>query len=131
HRCPYHAALAREAFAGGEIGVVLIGQAAHEPPARPRDLGWIERKILILCELQRDRFDFAQPGGATEFAAAPTHAPEQRCFVPNAYLPQLYARPESAGEVAHELPEIDPSLGSKEERQLVAIPLPLCLGHLH
>src|SRR5690606_2544249 len=57
--CTQNAPLAGKALAGGEVRVVFIGEAAHEPPTRARDLRRVQREILVLGELQRDRFDLA------------------------------------------------------------------------
>ena len=85
---------AREALAGREIGIVLVGQAAHQAAAGAGDLRRIERKVLVLRELQRDRLDLAQPGGAAELAAAAADPTQEGRFIANADLSQLDARPE-------------------------------------
>ena len=58
-------------------------------------------------------------------------APEQRGLVAHADLLQFDARSEGAGQVAHELPEVDSFLCSEVDNQLVAVELPLGLGDLH
>src|SRR5690606_31506983 len=73
----------------------------------------------------------AQPGRAAQLAPAAAHAAEQRRFIADADLLQLDARAEGAREVAHELAEVDASLGGEVDGELVAVELPLRLTDLH
>src|SRR5690606_16822331 len=62
----HHLPLSREPLARSEIGVVLVGEAAHQAPARSGDLRRVERKVLVLGELKRNRLYLAEPGRAAK-----------------------------------------------------------------
>src|SRR4030042_898915 len=52
------------------VRIVLVDQAAHQPPADPGELRRVERQLLVLRHLDRDRLEVAQEGRAAELPAA-------------------------------------------------------------
>src|SRR5690606_15495630 len=117
--------LARELLPGLQVGLVLVGQTAHETAAAAGDLRRIQRQPLVLGQLEADRLDLAQPRRATQLAAAPAHAAEEGRLVPHTDLLQLDAGPERSRQVANQLAEVDATLGREVDRQLVPVELPL------
>ncbi len=118
-------------LSGGEVRIVFVRQAAHQPATGAGNLRRVEREVLILGELQGDRLDLPEPGGAAEFSTATPHPTEQRGLVADADLPQLDACAERTRQIANELAEIHPTFGGEVEGELVPVPLPFRLGDLH
>ena len=124
-------AFLRKALAALHVELVLVAQAAHQPPARAGDLRRIERQPLILRDAEVHGTQLGQPRRRAVLAAAAADAVEPLGFVAHADLLQLDARAEHRRELAHERAEVDALLGREVERQLLAIPLPLGVGQLH
>jgi len=101
HGGAQHPPLLGEPLARLHVEIVLVAEAAQQPPAAARDLRRVERQVLILGERQAHRAQLRQPARAAVLATAPAHAVEPLRLVPRADLPQLDARVEQAREVAH------------------------------
>ena len=123
--------LAGQALVEISVGLRLVLQAAHQPPAAARDLRRVEGQVLVLCHFDRNRREFAQPGVAAQRPAAAPDAAEQLRLVADADLPELDARAENAGQVLHELAEINPSVGREIEENLAVVKGVLRLDELH
>ena len=63
------------------------------------------------------------------FAAVLTQ--DEHILVPDADLPQLDAGPEHAGQVPHQLPEVHPAVGGKEEHGLVPLEIAFHIHQAH
>src|SRR3954452_15675437 len=95
--------------------IVLVGEAAEEPPALPGDLRRIQAEVLSLGHLDGDRPEILEPGRAAEGAAADADAADQPRFVARSNLHHLHPHGKPARQVADELPEVHSSLGGKVE----------------
>ena len=81
----------REALAALHVELVLVAQAAHQAPARARDLRRIERELLVLRDLQVHRAQLGQPRRRAVLAAAAADAAEPLRLVAHADLLELDA----------------------------------------
>src|SRR5207302_8274170 len=113
------------------VEVVLVVEAAQQPPAGTGNLDRVEREVLVFGDRQADGAQLGQPAGATVLPTAAPDAGEAPRFVARADLTQLDARPEQARQVAHQGPEVDPLLGREIDREFAAVPLPFRVGDLH
>src|SRR5258708_36336589 len=100
-----------EALAGLHVEVVLVTQTAEQPAAAARDLGRIERQVLILVDREADRPQLRQPAGAAVLAAAAPYAVEPLGLVSSADLTHLDPRGEQARQGAHQRAAIHALLG--------------------
>ena len=116
-----------DAFAVGDF----VAQAALQATAHPRQLGRVQAEVLLLGHLDRHRLERLQPGRAAERTAAGAVAAEHPRFVSYADLAHLDPRPEVRGEVAHQLPEIDPAFSRVIEDQPRAVEQLFDAGQLH
>ena len=130
-RGPHALPLAGESLAGLDVELVLVLEAAEQPPATARDLRGVEREVLVLGEREIDRPQLGEPGGAAVLPATAPDAGEAGGLVADPDLPQLDAGAEERGEIADQCPEIDPLLGGEVDGELVPVPLPLGVAHLH
>jgi hypothetical protein len=110
---------------------MLILEAAEQAAAPARDLGRVEREVLVFGQAEINGRQLLEPGGAAVFPAAATDAGQPGCLVPHADLPQLNPGAEQRSEIAHQRSEIDPLIGREVDGQLVPVPLPLGIAHLH
>ena len=113
------------------IGLLLVLQAAHEPPAGAGDLGGVQGQVLGLGHLDGHGLELVQEGGAAEGLAADAQAAQHLGLVPHADLAQLDAGVDGAGQVLHQGPEVHPALGGEEEEDLVPLKAPLRVHQLH
>src|SRR5258708_16958452 len=88
----------------------LVAQAALQAAALPRELRRIEAEVLLLGHLDRHGLERAQPGGAAERPAAGAVAAEHLRLVADADLAHLDPHAKVPGQIADELPKIDPRL---------------------
>ena len=120
-----------EAPAGGDIELVLVLEAAEQATASARDLAGVEGEMLVLGEPQVDRRKLLEPRRAAVLAAAASDAGQPRGLVADADLPELDAGAEQRGEVPDEGAEVDALLRGEVDGELVPIPLPFGVAHLH
>ena len=113
------------------IGVLLIFQAAHQPSAGAGDLGGIQAEILGLGHLDGDGQEPVQKLGAAEGPPADAETAHHFGLVPDADLTQLDPGPEHAGQIPHQLPEVHPTIGGKEENDLTAVKAGRYVHQLH
>ena len=113
------------------IDVLLVFQAAHQPPAGAGDLGGIEGEVLGLCHLNGYRLELVQELGTAEGPAADAQAAQHLGLVPHTDLPQLDAGMDGAGQVLHQGPEVHPAFRREEEEHLVSLKAVLRLHQLH
>src|SRR5262245_15375290 len=59
----------RERASERDVGLVLVAEAALQPAAHPRELRRVQREVLCLRHLDRDRVELAQPRAAAELAS--------------------------------------------------------------
>ena len=99
---------------------VLVLQAAHQPPARPRDPHRVDRQVLVLGHPDRHRLEVLEEGGAAQVAAARADPALQPRLVPRADLPQLDPGLEPAAQVADQRAEVDPVRGAEVHHEHVS-----------
>src|SRR3954453_2958073 len=87
--------------------------------------------MLVLGQSEVDRRKLLEPGRATVLPAAPAHTREPGRLIPYPDLAQLDPGAEQRGQVPDQRPEVDALVGREEDGQLVPIPLPLRVAHLH
>ena len=87
---------------------VLVLQAAHQPPARPRDPQRVHRQVLVLGHPDRHRLEVLQEGGAAQVAPARPDPALQPRLVPRADLPQLHPGLQPPAQVADQRAEVNP-----------------------
>src|SRR5581483_12410814 len=88
----------------------LVEQAALEPPAVAEEPAVVERDVLRLGHLHRDRIEPPEGARAAELPPARTDPVLHPGHVAGPDLPHLDARVELPGELAHQLAEVDPAL---------------------
>src|SRR5262249_6810192 len=99
----------------------LVAQAALQPAAESGQLRGIEAQVLLLGHLDRDRLERLQERRAAQRAPAGAVAADHLGFVADADLAHLDPRAEFAGELAHQLAEIDAAVGGEVEHQLRSV----------
>src|SRR5262249_19865617 len=111
----------RHAFArAGQIAahlavrLVLVAQAALEPPALPGELRRRDRQPLLLHHLDRDRLERSQPRGAAELASADADPARRLRPVARSDLLHLDAGLQRVGDLTSEGAEVEPLLGRQE-----------------
>src|SRR5690606_29480733 len=92
-------ALARHALEQLAVHVVLVLQAAHQPPARPRDLLGVERQLLVARHADADGVEALQPGRAAGAVAAHPQRAEDARLVARAHVGEL----DAGARVLHQL----------------------------
>src|SRR4051812_38108688 len=121
------AAAVLDAIAVGQF----IAEAAFQAAALPRELRGVQAELLLLGHLDRDRLERRQERRAAERPSARTVAAEHLGLVAHADLAHLDADVEVAGEVAHQLAEIDARLRGVIEDQPRAVERVLDARQLH
>ena len=119
------------ALDGVLIGVLLVFQAAHQPSAGAGDLGGVQAQALGLGHLDGHRQELVHELGAAEGSSADAQSADHLGLVPHADLPQLDAGAEHAGQILHQLTEVHPPVGGKEEQDLAAVKAALHPHQLH
>src|SRR5215510_753364 len=99
-------------------GRLLVPQAALQAAAQPRQLRRVETEVLLLRHLDRDRLEGLQEGRAAQRAAAGAIAADHLGFVADADLAHLDAGAKLAGQLAHQLAEIDAAVRREVEHEL-------------
>ena len=127
--------LARRVDAGQPAAQLLVGrelveQAALQPAAVAEQAAVGQRHVLRLGHLHRDRLELLQVRRAAELAAAGADAVHHPRGVAGADLPHLDARAELAGEIAHEVAEVDAVLGVEVHGHPPLGPVQLDVDHL-
>ena len=102
------------------VRLELVAQAAHQAPAHARDLGGVERQVLLLGHADGHRLELATKARAAQLLAAGGVAADQPRLVAHADLAHVHAHVETVGEVAHELAEVHALLSGKVEDGLLA-----------
>ena len=113
------------------IRLLLIPQAAHQPPACAGDLYRVERHRLCFRHLGADGLEVVQKLVAAERPPADAETAEHFRLVAHADLPQLDARAEHAREVFYQLAEVHAPVGGEEEEDLVPLKRALDVHELH
>ena len=113
------------------IGVLLIFQAAHQPPAGAGNFRGVQGQTLGLGHFDGHGHKVIQKLGTAEGAAADPQASQHLGLVPDADLPQLDAGPEHRRQVLYQLPEVHPPVGGEEEQNLVPLKAALHPHQLH
>ena len=113
------------------IPIALVFQTAHEPPADSRDLGRVEREILLLCHTDGNGHEVAEKGGTAERPSAAAHAAHHLCLVAHTDLTQFDARAEHTREFAHELAKVDAPVRRKVKEHLREVEGELHINELH
>ena len=103
------------------IGVLLVLEAAHQPPAGAGDLGGVQAQVLGLGHLDGHGQEPVQELGAAEGPPADAKAADHLGLVPDADLPQLDSGAEDGGQVPDQLPEVHPPVGGEVEHDFVAV----------
>src|ERR1051326_4573153 len=67
-------ALLGEPLPRGDVELVLVLEAAEQPPAPARDLGRVEGEVLVLGEGETHRPERGEPARAAVFLPAPAHS---------------------------------------------------------
>src|SRR5262249_36108214 len=108
HAAPGAEGAAHRGNALGAVAVLhqLVGEAAHQPPACARDLAGVERELLFLGHLERDRVELLEPGGAAERTPARAAAVQALGLVAYPDLAQLDARVEFRRQVLDQVAEV-------------------------
>src|SRR6185503_14747253 len=114
----------RKTLAALDVKLVLVAQAAHQPAARPRDLGRVERQPLILRYSEIHGPQLRKPRRRAVLPAAAPDSVETLGLVTDADLFELDAGAKERSEIADEIPEVDALVSGEIERELLAIPLP-------
>src|SRR5947208_1546626 len=89
HRGAQHSPLLGEPLARLHVEVVLVAEAAQQPPAPAGDLRRVERQVLILGERQAHRPQLGEPARAAVLPAAAADAVEPLGLVARPDLAQL------------------------------------------
>ncbi|MPN14147.1 hypothetical protein SDC9_161473 [bioreactor metagenome] len=103
----------RHPLHGVFISVLLVFQAAHQPPAGAGNLGGVQAEVLGLGHFNRNRQKRVQKLGAAKGPPADAESADHFRLVPHANLPQLDPRPKHSGQIPHQLPEVHPPVGGK------------------
>src|SRR5262245_40373046 len=85
-----------------QVRFVLVAQATLEPPAHAGELRRIEREVLLLGHLDRDRVEFPQPRRAAKLAATRADRAHELGFVAGADLLHLDPHAQLLGDVTHQ-----------------------------
>src|SRR5437660_20814 len=109
----------------------LVAKAALQPPALPRQLRRVQAELLLLRHLDRHGLERLEPRRAAERPAAGPVAAQHLRLVADADLPHLDPRAEVRREVAHQLTEIDSSLGRVIEDEARPVEELRHAGELH
>ena len=102
-------------------GLVLVFQAAHQTAANTGDLRRIERKVLVLGQVDGDRMKVVEVGRAAQLTAAAAEAADHLRLVAHADLAQLDTGAEHAGQILDQLAEVYAAVRSEVEQQLVHV----------
>ena len=101
------------------VDLMLVFEAAHQTATGTRDLGRVEREILLLCHVDGNRLEVIQKGRAAQRAAADTQTTEHLSLVAHTDLAQLDAGAEDRGEILDEITEVDAAVGGEIKQHLV------------
>jgi len=113
------------------VRLVLVSQAALEPPAATADLRQIQGGLLELGHGHGDRFEGLEEVLAAAFPSAGLEICEQPGFVAGSDLAHLDTRLKLGGESPNQLPKIDPLLGHEEQDDPLAAEDLLAIDDLH
>ena len=102
------------------VRLELVAQAAHETAARAGDLVGVERQVLLLCHADGHGLKAAAKARAAQLLAAVAKASHERGLLAHADLAHVDALAQLAGEVAHELAEVDALVGREVADALLA-----------
>src|SRR5437867_5240809 len=114
-----------------DVGLVLVAQAALEPPAHAGELRGVQRQALLLRHLDRHGLELLQPRGAAQLAPAGADAAGHLGLVARADLLHLDARAQELGELPSEVAEVDALRTREEEGHLARVEGRLGLDQLH
>ena len=115
------AALLRRDLLQLGIGFILIFQAAHQAAAHARNFRRVERQILILRHIDRNRMEVLQIRAAAQLTPASAQTADHLRFVAHADLPQLDARAEHAGQILDQLAEVHATVGGEVKQHFVHV----------
>src|SRR5437773_1166037 len=104
-----------------DVRLVLVAQAALEPPAHAGELRGVERQALLLRHPDRHRLELLQPRGAAQLAPARADSARHLGLVARADLLHLDARAQQLAQLAPQVAEVDPLLAREEEGDLARV----------
>ena len=113
------------------IGLLLVFEAAHEPPASAGDLGGVQTEVLRLGHLDGDGLEIVEEFLAAERTAAHAESADHLGLVAHADLPELDARAEGGRQILDQLAEVHAALGREEEQDLAAVKRAFRRDELH
>src|SRR6266478_3094681 len=90
-----------------DVGLVLVAEAALEPPAHAGELRGVERQTLLLRHPDRHGLELLQPRGAAQLAPARTDPARNLGLVARADLLHVDARAQQLAQLA---PKADSAL---------------------
>ena len=118
-------------FDQGFIGILLIFQAAHKPPAGAGNFGGVQRKTLSLCHFDGNRLKVIQKLLAAEGTATDAKSTHHFCLVSYTNLAQLNAGTEHTSKVFDEVTEIYPAICCEIKENLTAVKVVFGRNQLH
>src|SRR5436309_14757887 len=104
-----------------DVRLVLVAQAALEPPAHAGELRGVDRQALPLPHPARHGLELLQPGGAAQLASARADPACHLGLVARADLLHLDARAQQLAQLAPQVAEVDPLLAREEEGDLARV----------
>ena len=113
------------------VGLLLVAQTAHKSATVARDLGGIEREILLLCHLNGHLTEIGEEACAAKGSAANAETADKLCLVTNTDLTKLDTGAEHRSQVLNKLAEIHSAVGGKVEEKLGVIEGVLRFYQLH
>src|SRR5438477_9626491 len=104
-----------------DVRLVLVAQAALEPPAHAGELRGVERQALLLRHPDRHGLELLQPRGAAQLAPARPDPARHFGLVARADLLHLDARAQQLAQLAPQVAEVGPLLAPEEEGDLARV----------
>src|SRR5881392_439307 len=104
-----------------DVRLILVAQAALEPPAHAGELRGVERQALLLRHPDRHGLELLQPRGAAQLAPARADSARHLGLVARADLLHLDARAQQLAQLAPQVAEVDPLLAREEEGDLARV----------
>ena len=126
-----HIALFRELLQGIQVSIQFVVEATFQSTALTAQFCLIDRQVLVTRSVGIDRFEFSQPGAATEFTSAASDATDFSGFLTGPDLAHLYFDFEFVRVNFYEFSEINAVIGNVKEGRFSSVGLHLHLTDLH
>ena len=97
------------------IGLVFIGQTAHQPTALAGNLGRIQRQTLLLSHFDGNRLKFFDECGTAYLTTTAPDATAHLCLVSDTNLAHLNSGSELLDEAFHQFAKIDATVRRKKK----------------